>query len=314
MKNVIIVFTCILCQLSYTQSERQIEEKVRNYSSVNSVQELYETIDENFNGDVEKLKAMYTWFTLHITYEYTTQSTLSTPESIIYFSEEDLARKVKKRNRELVEKTIQRKRGICENIALSIQEMCELFGFEHELIEGHVKDDTEDIGVIPKFKNHVWNAVKIQNEWIVLDATFGIDYDQKLFRPTCNYTYFDISTEKLRLSHYPNSQKWRDIMEIPSIIDFSKKPMFWNVFLNSDAKLVSPIQGELKHKNKIFLTFKDLDESTKITYKFEGEGKTKKPKINRINTFTNVYINKVKEGVLTVYFNNESALAFKIDK
>ncbi|CAM1345621.1 transglutaminase domain-containing protein [Tenacibaculum amylolyticum] len=313
MKKIAALLLIFLCGVTFSQNEIEIQKTIRAYPTINSSQELLQAIKRDFKSDFIRVKALYTWITLNITYEYASSFTIQAPEQIVYFNEEDLARRIKMNNDKLVEKTIKTKRGVCKHMALTLQKLCDLLGLENELIKGYVRNAPEDIGITPKYKNHVWNAVKIYNRWVLIDATYGIDYDKKKYRQACSYTYFDTPIDKLSLTHYPSDPKWIQFLEQIPMKRFSEYPMFWNTFLSTEAELISPKIGKLiSHKNIIFLTFKDLDDTTKITYKFEGDTYAKKPKIRHVDTFTNIAINSTKKGILTVYFDDESALAFRV--
>lgn len=310
--HLLIVLTFFIGQ---SQSNVQITNTVRNYKEIHTSEELYHRLDRDFTSNYSKVKAAYTWITLHIRYQVSNSKFIHEPEEIVYFNEEDLARKLKEKNDRLVETAIKDKAGVCEHMALTLKKICDYLNIENELIKGYVRNSPEEIGIKPKYKNHVWNAVKLQGRWMLVDATYGIDYNRVLDRPECNFSYFDIPKDLMKLTHYPSDKKWIDFLEQSHLNQFSSLPMFWDSFIKTKAVLVAPINGELDNSDrKKFITFKDLDESLTITYKFKDEVFAKKPLVKRTKNYTNVIIDSEDEGILTLYFNGKSALAFKVEK
>lgn len=313
MKRIIYLLISLHFFTAQAQSNFLIKNKVRGYKNVRTSYELFQKIDKDFTTKISKVKAVYAWITLHIKYQVSDSKFIHEPEQILYFNEEDLARKLKAKNDRLVEKAISEKSGVCEHMALVFNKLCDYLGVENELIKGYVRNTPEEIGVRPKFKNHIWNAVKLDGRWMLIDATYGIDYDRNLDRPECDFSYFDIPKNQMRLTHYPSKKKWIDFLEQQSINKFSALPMFWEGFIKAKATLINPSNGKLDSgAAKKFITFRNLNENLKITYKFNDDLYARKPIVKRSGDFTNVIIDSTKKGILTLYFNNTSALAFKV--
>ncbi|MFY7669813.1 transglutaminase domain-containing protein [Tenacibaculum sp. MEBiC06402] len=314
MKKIVFLCCVLVFFIGQSQSNFQIKNIVRNYTDINSSRELFEKVEKDFSTNINKVKATYAWITLHIKYQVSNSKFIHEPEQIVYFDNEDLSRKIRAKNDRLVEESIKDKSGVCEHMALTLKKLCDYFNIENELVKGYVRNNPEDIGIKPKFKNHIWNAVKLEGRWLMIDATYGIDYDRNLDRPECNFSYFDISTKQMRLTHYPSKKRWADYLNQFTINKFSALPMFWDGFIKAKAELVSPVSGKLNNsEKKKFITLRNVNENLKITYKFDDENFTKTPRVKRSGEFTNVIINSNKEGILTLYFNNKSAIAFKVE-
>ncbi|CAL2092667.1 transglutaminase domain-containing protein [Tenacibaculum sp. 190524A05c] len=313
VKKFILIVLVLSFVTSESQSDVYIKNKVRNYTNIKSSHELFKKIEKDFITNVSRVKAGYAWITLHIKYQVSNSILIKEPEQILYYNQEDLANKIQMKNDKLVEKAIKEKAGVCEHMALVLHKLCNYFSIENELIKGYVKNSPDEIGSNPRFKNHIWNAVKLDKKWRLIDTTFGVDYDSYFDRAESNFTYFDIPKEQMRLTHYPSDEKWLTYINQSTIKRFSALPMFWDSFIEAKAELVSPKIGMLndEEKRKSF-TFRNLDENMKITYKFENENFTKTPRIRRSRNYTNVIINTRRKGILTLYFNDESALAFRV--
>lgn len=86
-------------------------------------------------------------------------------------------------------------RMVCEGYSKAIVYLCHCVGINATTVSGYSENE-----------RHMWNAVQIENEWYMLDATWN---DAELEVPV--YTYFNITTIELESTHiisteliYPN--------------------------------------------------------------------------------------------------------------
>lgn len=312
-REVLFLFFFIGVFALQSQNDLEIKKMVRAYKNIENSQELFQNIQTDFQTDVIRVKALYCWLTLHVQYRTPPTSFIAAPEEIVYFNKDDLKRKLQAKNNKLVEETIQNRVGVCKHIALVIQKFCTYLQIENELIKGYVRNAPDQIGITPKFKNHVWNAVNLDNRWFLIDATYGIDYDREEQRADCDYSYFDLSPAQMRLTHFPSNSKWILYLQQSTIERFSTSPMFWDAFIKAKAELVAPVSGVLVNfKRNKCITLKKVDKSVTISYKYADEYLASMPVIKRSRLYTNICIPDAKEGILTFYFNNKAALAFKV--
>lgn len=311
MKKILILFI-FFNNISFSQTSKN--NNLTPYQQVKSTKQLAQLINNNFNLDIDKTKFLFSWLTSNIRfYSSSNNSTLKEPELIVYYNKDDLKRRRKIIDDRIAEKTILSKEGVCLGIALTFKKICDLLNIENELIKGYTKTSPKDIGIKPKFKNHAWNAVKINNNWILIDATYGIKFDSELLKQVPNFNYFNIPKEKIKLTHYPSEKKWRDYIHQVPLSSFSLLPMVWEPFLINDVEIVSPVNGKLNNDKNVFITLKNLPQYIDITYKYEKESFSKIPLIKNSGAFTNIVIDDIKPGnVLTLYFNNKSALSYII--
>ncbi|SDR72665.1 Transglutaminase-like superfamily protein [Polaribacter sp. KT25b] len=308
-----IFFILLICSFSIqSQNLKKVDLIISKYQSISSVEQLAEKINYDFKTDKEKVRAIFSWITLNIKYDQISTQTnlIKAPEIIMYFNEDDLERRTQLAKDEIVYKTIKSKRAVCNGIALTFQKLCNLLSIENELIKGFARTLTNEINYIPKSKNHVWNAVKINKNWIFIDATFGLATHNS--KP--DYFYFDIKKEELNLTHYPSKFKWVKYFNQKSLKSFCYQPLFMSAYFNNEIKLMEPQIGEIKTRNrKILFKFKNIDSTTEVLYKFEDYNEIKKPQIIYKNSIAHFMIDNPKRNTnLYIYFNGISALAYKI--
>ena len=93
-----ILFILILLNFkAFSQNFTAIDDKVKNYKFIRSAEQLAQKIDLDFNSDIEKIRAIYTWITLNIKYYNPKTNTflLKEPQTIVYYDEDDLKTRLK---------------------------------------------------------------------------------------------------------------------------------------------------------------------------------------------------------------------------
>jgi len=298
----------------FSQDLSKVDKIIYSYHSINSAEQLAKRIDYDFETDIEKIRALYTWLTLNIKYDHIKSDLLTAPQLLTYTSEIDLKHRLRWIENNLVTKTITTKKSVCYGIAITFKKVCNLLKIENELIKGYSRTLTKEINYVPKNKNHIWNAVKIKNKWLFFDATFGLKGQFLNSKP--NYFYFAVNKEKLNLTHYVSNSKWVEFLNPKSLKSFCDQPIYMEAYFSHKVQLLKPTTGRIKrNKEKINIKIKNIDSNIEVLYKFDGYHYCKKPKITYENSIANIIINNPKKDTnLYIYFNGKSALAYKISK
>lgn len=98
--------------------------------------------------------------------------------------------------------------GSCEVYADVVQRLMESAGLEVKTIYGVAKGGSASTRRNGKPVNHVWNAVKVNGEWRVIDATWGAGYvGQHGFQRDQSDLFFLIPPEQAVLSHFDESDE-----------------------------------------------------------------------------------------------------------
>ncbi|KAK2763041.1 cytokinesis protein 3 [Arachnomyces sp. PD_36] len=101
-------------------------------------------------SDVQRLRAIFTWVAEKISWDEDTDEEI------------DLRR------------VIQTRRGCPEEVAALVMEMCGAVGLQAEVIHGYLKTPGEHLDLDSLSRpNHWWNAVLIDNEWRMMDASLA---------------------------------------------------------------------------------------------------------------------------------------------
>lgn len=316
-KLLFIYFSSIFSLSAQISTLTDVDKIMYSYSNINTIEELTKRIDYDFKTNIEKARAAYTWVALNISYENKNPNIIEANEVYWVFSDDDLKRKIEKEKEKVIRNTFQKKTAVCKGYAYLFHEICTQLNIKNKLVEGYVKISANDIGHVPVNKNHVWNAIEINNEWLFIDATWASGNSLNgIWQQKLNTSYFNISKKKLRLTHYPSKQYWLEYLAQKPLKDFCFQPIKTTVFTNSNAKLVLPNEGIIKTlKNKKFkLKIQNLKPNTQILYKY-GDSK----KINLAFQSSNKLITSIniqgtsKNNFLHIYFDNNLALSYKIE-
>lgn len=177
-----------------TPDFRSIDKHVRKtpVKLQTNLPQLAAYLSEPAADELEKVRSIYVWITQNIQYDETAYKNGN--------------RRVNRNNADI----LRRRQAVCFGYASLFKAMCREVGLEAEVVSGYskgtltAKPDLEEA-------DHAWNAVKIDNQWYLLDATWGgslIDKNNN-FLSVKGDAYFLSPPEEFVLSHLPNLPMWQ---------------------------------------------------------------------------------------------------------
>ena len=169
-----ILFLCFSFTNIQSQNFEEVDRIVSQYpKSAATPDQLADQIAKDFSTDIDRIRALYTWLALNISYDLETLYSGQTEVNFSYTDQQDLQRKLRAINRNTVNNTLRTKKAICEGYAQTFKYISELLGVPCMLVGGYSKGTVDDIGKIPPRENHAWNAVKLNKKWFLIDVTWG---------------------------------------------------------------------------------------------------------------------------------------------
>ena len=314
MKQLLFFFLLISISVN-SQDFSKVDNLVANYPRYSSAEDLAAKISKDFTSDEEKARAAFFWLAKHIRYnikEYYNPTQRS--YNFSYATEEEKQQKLQALKDNIVNEAFKNKTGVCEEYAQSFKKIGDLLGLESEVIKGNVRNLPQEIGKPVNESNHAWNAIKLNNKWIILDATWaaGYEYNGRWIREFNPY-FFNIPKEKIFKTHFPEDSLWVLHFGRMSLQEFYNHPIYGHPFLSSTMELISPKNGiiTINSSKKIELQFKNIAANTLIYYTFKGMKYAQKPNITVENKITTLTINNaVRNSDFVLYINNEVALQF----
>jgi transglutaminase/protease-like cytokinesis protein 3 len=169
-------------------------------SSFRSASSFAHFIRTRFSDDEEILTAIYIWVAKSVSYDVENMYS-------IHFEENP---------GELIEKTFQTKKAICQGYAELFNDLCKRSGIQSYVVHGYTKQHG-------KIQNtgHAWIIASAGKGWFGFDPTWGAGYvNDGRFTKSFTWEYFMVSPEILILSHMPFDPMWQCLDYPVSIKDF----------------------------------------------------------------------------------------------
>lgn len=302
--------------ISFSQDLTKVDKIMYSYNGITSIKELSERIDYDFKTDIEKVRAIYTWIALNIEYDYFPSKLLKSPELFVFNNDGDLKRIKQRKIRQAAQKTFKTKKGVCIGFAYLFHNICNLINIKSELIYGYTRTSADRIGIIPEEKNHVWNAVKINNEWLLMDVTFGSGYLYKnVWQRQLNLEYFNVKKSKLKTTHFPSDIKWHTFLNQKPLKEFCYAPLYKKGFQKNKLEVLAPKSGKIvtSNNNRIHIKLKKTDKIKDVKYLFSSNYKIHSAQIINKEAFSSIYLKPPKKNTtLHIYVNNELSLEYKV--
>jgi hypothetical protein len=183
------------------------------------------------------------------------------------------------------------RKGVCAGYAKLYQWFLDWADIETVVISGHIRNGRNHYVELESDDDfrHAWNAIKLNNEWLLVDSTWGTSNEESQ-----SEFYFDIKPEHSIITHYPENSEWQLLKKPLSLEEFNNskfiKPVWFFVGFSDIPKLMSD-------KDYYYFVFKNnpkLEWSVEI--KFSTNNINFKPieNITTINQDGNTYLKFTK--------------------
>lgn len=185
------------------------------------------------------------------------------------------------------------RKGTCIGYSVLYEYFMNKFNIENKIIFGYVRDE-KNLTVEPDLDSdfyHSWNAVNIDNKWLLLDATWlhvsentQIDY------------YFNIAPEKLILDHYPNDESWQLLEKPLSLAEFNSQPFIHSFYFQTGFPEKPILTSDENHYYVKFKKNPNKNWLVKLTYSFnKSEFKSVEPEYIKTE---NEFLYKIKKSIV----------------
>ncbi|HVE61227.1 MAG TPA: transglutaminase domain-containing protein, partial [Chitinophagaceae bacterium] len=145
----------------------------------------------------------------------------------------------------VAENVLRERVAVCDGYARLFKTLCDYAGIRSEIVTGYAR--TSFGGVGDKFKsNHTWNAVRIDSNWHLVDATWAsgyFTYNSDEFIKHYNSYYFLTPPEDFIKDHFPENIKWTLLTDPPTLKEFERSPFKAQAFVKSKITSFQPAKG-----------------------------------------------------------------------
>ncbi|MBI2731661.1 MAG: hypothetical protein HYX40_13100 [Sphingobacteriales bacterium] len=205
---------------------------VKNYPhKINSQQDLDKFIDavnKKFTAGEDKVRAAFYWISENISYNYKAVTDRT-------YRPKDIT------------SLLQSGEALCSGYANLMEYFCKKFGIECVTIDGTGRSLYSDIVLDPlKLSNdHSWNAVKLNGEWKLIDATWGsgyTDYATGEYHKSRNEKYFLADPRIFIYKHLPLKPQWQLLDTTVTANQFCNWPFIDEGYFANEITNVYPLQ------------------------------------------------------------------------
>jgi hypothetical protein len=171
-----------------------------------SVAELARYLVQPAKSNKEKARAIYRWITDRIAYDADALFAGQSPDSA-------------------PEKVLTARKALCGGYANLFKALCLEAGVKAVLIQGKVKGHEYNEGKPATTTLHGWNAIKLDDDWYLVDATWGAGgLKDKKFVKNFDDFYFLPPPEALVFTHFPRKANCQLLEEPLSEEVFDRQP------------------------------------------------------------------------------------------
>jgi len=218
-----------------------------------------------FPEPILKVRAIFRWITDNIAYDYKYINKYyykGREPKTFTCSGDSLQCEIRKKVWETayINKVLNNKKAVCQGYSMLFKKMCDIAGIQSEVIPGYIRTEYYEVGT-PGELDHAWNAVLLNGDYYLLDATWAAggctkDEDGKLlsFHKQFDNYYWLTPCEEFAKNHYPEDPKWV-LLPHYTIDKFSANPYY----LPDEAgniKLITPGSGVITVKRGDTIHFK----------------------------------------------------------
>lgn len=320
-KKIALIFLLLnIFSINFTFAQKisEVDKIVAKYpKNFDSTEKLADRIEKDFDSDAERARAIYSWIAFNIRYDYNAYLNPPRVQGFSYSTEAEKQRKIKQLNDNLIQKTFNSKKAVCEGFTALYQNLAEQVGLKCEIVKGDSKTRLADIGRKNTSSNHAWNMVLINKKWRLIDVTWGQGYyDSNKGRMVNDFNpiYFDTDPDYFFAKHFPDSGSF--LGDRLNKDDFLNGPLIYNKTIENDYKIKTPSSGimEVKNGDKITVEIKNVSKSNQVFYlnKKNQPVKVQNPKEKRGGLEFQILIDSNVGNYITIFVDTDSIVSFKI--
>lgn len=209
-----------------------------------SIPSLAAYLNKRADSEMEKARLAFTWVATHIHYD-----------------DEGYNSGSYKERGDSAESVLARRNAVCSGYSALFEKLAATMGLEAVSISGYSKGYSFTPNQKFTDTNHAWNAVKIDGEWKLIDATWGNGYgitknNQLKSIDRFNDVWFCMKPSAFLLTHLPEEEKWQFIPNPITLAQYESLPkvssLYVSLGLDSDVYLDLLLSGKLNELVKLY--------------------------------------------------------------
>ncbi len=321
---VIILFLLFHYQLTNAQTHNRFEKAdniVARYPNhpIDNLPHLAHILTDSLDTDIEKYRAIFMWVSHNISNDYYLYRENIRNRNRLKNNPEKLSKWERNYRTKVFKRLNNTHQSMCTGYAFLIHELCLHAGINSQIINGYGRTSTTNLKKSSPI-NHSWNAVLIENDWYLSDATWSSGYirsDNKSFVPVKDDSYFLIDPQQFWRTHFPEDMNWILLDNPPQYEDFINGPIIYRSFYKFKLELVSSpgFRVEVDNNEPVVFVLKYLDPTLRPNFssnlnsykinEFQGANEDSTYKLT---------VEFKKSGIydLQILANNENILSYQV--
>eukprot|EP01016_Furgasonia_blochmanni_P004357 TRINITY_DN1168_c0_g1_i3.p1 TRINITY_DN1168_c0_g1~~TRINITY_DN1168_c0_g1_i3.p1 ORF type:complete len:347 (+),score=78.92 TRINITY_DN1168_c0_g1_i3:64-1104(+) len=212
---------------------------------------------------------------------------------------------------------IKTKRTLAEGFASMFVDMASKLNIRAEKIYGYAKGFNYSAGQRFVSVNHVWNAVRLEEEWYLLDLALANGVlANGVFRKEVEMFYFLTPPEIFANSHFPLDKRWQ-LLKLPISLDnFERQIRFNTDYYKHGFDLMWPRESTIRCKGK-FEIYMKTNENILLAYSHtrkSGYGTLDRSNILIKDGYARIWIEFEEKGEHRVFIWAEEKNRVKVFK
>jgi transglutaminase-like putative cysteine protease len=214
--------------------------------------ELAQRLTRNCQTEKEKVTAIFNWITENIAYRVRSpqKAAIIGKHSLKYvksYEEPGDTGPLKPLNERIGITVLKNREATCEGYANLFKTLCDYAGIRSSIVAGYARPlfyKPRTFGV-----NHKWNAVLIDGNWHLLDATWASGYVTRYgneFVKEYDPAYFLSKPEEFIRDHYPDDIRWTLLPDTKVPPEFNSSPFQQKSFNKYSIVSFYPSKGVIE--------------------------------------------------------------------
>lgn len=239
--------------------------------SLRDLRKLADRLTTPLSSDAEKFRAIYSWICSNVESDYQYYVTNKTKREKLHNNPEALKKWNKKFSTLVFKKLLNEKKTVCSGYAYLLKELAYSAGLSCVIIDGYGRTAEANIGG-PGIANHSWNAIQLNGQWYLCDATWSsgsIDTQNGTFVKRFDEAYFLADPSLFIRNHYPLDSSWILMPDKPTLPEFLKRPLVYSSIYQYKITEIFPASFDISVTKGQKVSFRFKAAREKILQKVE---------------------------------------------
>jgi len=211
MRNIVILLIFFLCYFSSNGWGQPSDSLIlaHHTSILSPISEdlplLVEELTTPYTTKEEQFRSIYLWLIHHIEYDEAAEKN----------------KRINQNNQDILD----RRKAICWGYATLLKAMCGQVEIPVTVITGYVRAGLKEAPFL-KYPNHAWNAVQLNGEWQLVDATWDSQHikSPSVFYQRFKTDYYLTNPAYFLTNHLPADPQWQ-LLKCPITISEFQQPV-----------------------------------------------------------------------------------------